>query len=112
MHRVDRTQVQHILHEYKKECYLLEHHDPEHEDVVKERERVVADILASNFHYHFHKPPNQERAEILGMIENYTREAVLPAVLDKVVERIVLLEKRQQAGTRCLERLIGLMEEE
>ncbi len=111
MHRVDRAQVQEILHEYKKECYLLEHRSTDQTDVEKTTERLVEGILSQNFHYHFHKPVNRERAETLGLIENYTREAVLPPVVGKLAERIVLLEKRYEAGVRALERLLLLIGE-
>lgn len=111
MHRVDKTQIHEILHDYKKACFLLEHESGLHEAVEREKKRLVDLILAQNFHYHFHKPPNPERAEVLSLIENYVREAVLPPVVGKLVERIVVLEKRQENGVRCLERLITLLAE-
>lgn len=112
MHRVDRSKVHEALHDYKRECYQLEHAPEVHDVVVRDAQRLVHDVLAQNFHYHFHKPVNPERAEVFGMIENYTREAVLPPVVGKLVERIVLLEKRHDAAIRCLERVLGLIQNE
>ena len=112
MHRVDRSQVNEILHSYKKECYLLQHDSQAHDGVEKEAGRLVDGVLSQNFHYHFHKPVNPERAETLGMIENYTREAVLPPVVGKLAERIVVLEKRHEAGVRALEALIHLFDDQ
>ncbi|MFH0946023.1 MAG: hypothetical protein V2A76_12560 [Planctomycetota bacterium] len=112
MHRVERSRVQEALHEYKKECYLIEHNSERHEDVVKEANRIVEGILDKKFHYRFHKPPNPERAEILTMIENYAREAILPPVVGSLAERIVVLEKRQVAAIECMEKLLVLFGED
>ena len=115
MHQVDRSKIQKILHEYKKTCFLYEHDadgHSEHVEVAKDTERIVQEILAQNFHFEFHKPVDPASAETIGMIENYAREAVLPPVLTKLVEKVVVLEKRQAAGIQCLEELIKLLEEE
>lgn len=115
MHRVDRSKIQEILHEYKKTCFLYEHDSDghsEHVEVAKETERMVQEILSQNFHFEFHKPVDPASAEVIGMIENYAREAVLPPVVTKLAEKLVVLEKRQAAGIRCLEQLISLLEEE
>lgn len=106
MHRVDGSRVQEALHEYKRECYLIEHNAEKHDEVVKEVVRFVDGVLDKKFHYHFHKPPNPERAEILTMIENYAREAILPPVIASLAERIVVLEKRQVAAVACMEKLL------
>lgn len=110
MQNLDRTQVTEILHDYKKECFQYQH-SAEHEVVARERDRLVEEVLAQNFHFHVHKPLDPPSAEILGMIENYTREAVLPPVVAKLAERVVLLEKRHDAAIKAMERLLDLMEE-
>ena len=111
MHRVDREKVREILHDYKKECYQYEHSEA-HESVERDTRRLVEDVLTQNFHFHLHKPVNPESAEILSMIENYTREAVLPPVVSKLTERIVLLEKRQEAVVNAMGKLAALMEDD
>ena len=53
MDRVDRSKLKDILHEYKKERYFYEHElegHPEHEVVARDTQRMVAEILAQNFH--------------------------------------------------------------
>lgn len=109
MQNLDRAQVSEILHDYKKECFQYQH-STEHDVVAREATRLVDEVLAQNFHFHVHKPLNPERAEILGMIENYTREAVLPPVVNKLAERVVLLEKRHEAAIKAMERLLQLIE--
>lgn len=111
MYQVSRDRVNQILHDYKKECYFIEHRSGVHEQVAHETQRVVKELLTLSHHYEFHQKPTPERAEILNMIENYVREAILPPILNRLVERILVLDRRHQAGVRCLERLIGLFEE-
>ena len=41
------------------------------------------DVLEQKYHYHFHKLPDADRAEIINMINNYTREAILPPIVEK-----------------------------
>lgn len=112
MHRVDRSQVREALHEYKKECYLLEHTSEKHKSVETETRRIVDEILAQNFHYHLRRPINSESAETLGLIESYIREAVLPPVVDSLVEKLVIMEKKHEAGIRCLEQIIKLTDQD
>lgn len=109
MHRIDKRQVNEIIHDYKKECFQLEHTSEQHEAVLKGRQRLVEEILAQNFHYKFHRSPTPELAETFNTIENYVREAVLPPVVSKLAERVVLLEKRQAAGLKALERILDLI---
>ena len=111
MYRVAREQVHQVLHDYKKECFLLEHRSGLHEQVEKETQRAVKDLLSVPHHFEFNQPPTPERAEMLNLIENYTREAILPPILHRLVERMLVLERRQAAAVRCFERLVGLFEE-
>lgn len=111
MHRVDRSQLREILHDYKRECFRLAHSE-EREQVESEAKRLVDEIVGLKFHYQFHKPVDPERAEILDLIDHYCREAVLPPVLKVLAERIVLIEKRQEAAIRALGRIGSLLEGE
>jgi hypothetical protein len=107
--QIDRKQVNEILHDYKKECFQLEHGSEHHDTVVRGRQKLVDEILAQNFHFHFHRSPTPQAAETFNIIENYVREAVLPPVVSKLAERVVLLEKRQAAGLKALERILDLI---
>jgi len=86
-----------LLHEYKLEVFHTEHDKMSAEEITGECLHVTEDILKDKFHYHFHKLPDANRAEIINMINNYTREAILPAVVEKIVHRQIVLEKRIQA---------------
>lgn len=111
MYRVSRDSVQQILHDYKKECYFLEHRSGVHEQIEHDTQKIVKEILAVPHHFEFHQKPTKEQAETINTIESYVREAVLPPILNRLVERTLVLERRHQAGVRCLERLISLFEE-
>ena len=82
-----------LLHQYKLDVFHLEHHQKDAEEVAKECMELCDDVLTQKYHYHFHKLPDANRAEIINMINNYTREAILPPVVEKLVERQVMLER-------------------
>jgi len=63
---------------------------------------ITEDVLQQHYRYHFHKLPDANRVEIINMISNYMREAVLPPVVKKMAERHVLLERRIAALERLL----------
>ena len=69
---------QELLHQYKLEVFHNEHGKPSLDEITSECMHVTEEILEEKFHYHFHKLPDANRAEIINMINNYTREAVLP----------------------------------
>lgn len=111
MYRVSRERVHQVLHDYKKECFFLEHRSGVHEQVESETARVVKELLAIPHRFEFHSKPTAEQAEMLNLIEDYVREAVLPPILNKLVERLLIAERRHHAGVRALERLTHLFEE-
>ena len=46
------------------------------------------------------------------MINNYVREAVLPPVVEKLVHRQIVLEKRFEAQAHLIERLLNELSRE
>ncbi len=92
-----------LLHEYKRDVFQLAHHRKDVESITRECMNICEDVLAQRYHFHFHKLPDANRAEIINMISNFTREAILPPVVEKIVERHVLLERRVDALQKLLE---------
>ena len=90
---------QQLLHDYKLQIFHNEHDKQSVDEVTEE-------ILEEKFHYHFHKLPDANRAEIINMINNYTREAILPPVVERIVQRQVVLEKRMEALVHLTERIL------
>ncbi len=97
---------QDLLHQYKLEVFHNEHDKPSLEDITSECMHVTEEILEEKFHYHFHKLPDANRAEIINMINNYTREAVLPPVVEKLVLRQLVLERRVEALVNLMEQML------
>jgi hypothetical protein len=98
-----------LLHQYKLEVFHNEHDKQSIQEITSECCHITEEILHEKFHYHFHKLPDANRAEIINMISNYTREAVLPPVVEKLVLRIVVLEKRIQALVHMNEQVLEVL---
>jgi len=92
-----------LLHDYKREVFQIAHHKKDVESISKECMHLTEDVLQQHFQYHFHKLPDANRAEIVNMISSYVREAILPPVVEKVMQRHVILERRVDALQKLLE---------
>ena len=103
---------QDLLHEYELEVFHNEHDKKSIDDITSECIHVTEEILEEKFHYHFHKLPDANRAEIINMINNYTREAILPPVVEKVIHRQVVLEKRIDALVHLMEAMLEVLSEQ
>ena len=92
-----------LLHGYKRDVFQIEHHQKDVSEVTQECMDICEDVLTQKYNYHFHKLPDADRAEIINMISNYTREALLPPVVERLVERQVILEHRVVALEKMIE---------
>ena len=106
-----RRKFKQLLHDYKRDVFQLEHHQKDVTEITTECMNVCEDILEQKYHYHFHKLPDADRAEIINMINNYTREAILPPVVEKLVERQVLLEHRYGVLVQLIEHMLEVLSE-
>jgi hypothetical protein len=95
-----------LLHQYKLEVFHAQHDKQSVEEIATECLHLTEDVLKQKYHYHFNKLPDADRAEIINMINNYTREAILPPVVEKLVHRQVLLEKRVNALLHLTEQIL------
>ncbi|MCK6446223.1 MAG: hypothetical protein L6Q99_07510 [Planctomycetes bacterium] len=107
-----QKKFQDLLHQYKLQVFHNEHDQKSVEDLTKECLHVTDEVLHQKFHYHFHKLADANRAEIINMINNYTREAILPQVVEKLVMRQIKLEKRMQLMMEFNQKLLELLSEE
>ncbi len=101
-----------LLHQYKVDVFHTAHDRQNVEEMTSECMSITEEILEDKFHYHFHKLPNADRAEIINMINNYVREAILPPVVEKLVRRQVLAEKRIDALVHLTEQMFELLSAE
>ena len=105
------TKFKNLLHSYKRDVFQLEHHQKDVDNITKECMDVCEDVLAQKYSYHFHKLPDADRAEIINMINNYTREAILPPVVERLVERQVLVEHKLEAMAGLIEQMLEALSE-
>ena len=95
-----------ILHQYKLEVFHAQHDKQSTQEITRECMQLTDEVLKQKYHYHFNKLPDANRAEIISMINNYTRDAILPPVVEKIVHRQVLLEKRVTALLHLTEQIL------
>jgi hypothetical protein len=105
------TKFKNLLHNYKRDVFQLDHHQKDVDSITKECMDVCEDVLAQKYSYHFHKLPDADRAEIINMINNYTREAILPPVVERLVERQVLVEHKMDAMAALIEKMLETLSE-
>lgn len=91
------------LKSFKKEVYKVEHDPGELTQLTKDALHITEDALDNAYTYHFHKLPDASRAEVINMVNNYTLEALLPPIVEKISKRQLLLERK-------LDLLVALME--
>jgi hypothetical protein len=101
-----------LLHQYKLEVFHAQHDRKSVEEISTECLHMTEDVLRQKYHYHFHRLPDADRAEIINMINDYTREAILPPVVEKLVHRQVLLEKKLAALQHLTEQILEALSAE
>lgn len=95
-----------LLLQYKKEVFHATHDKKSAEEISTECLKATEDVLKHKFHYHFHGLPDAGRVEVVNMINNYVREAILPPVVEKLVHRQILLEKKVDALLHLQEQIL------
>lgn len=107
-----QKRFQELLHKYKLEVFHAQHDKKSEEEIANECLQITEEVMQQKYHYHFHKLPDADRAEIINMINNYTREAILPPVVEKIVARQVMMEKRIDGLEHLTEQLLEILSSE
>ena len=107
-----QKKFQDLLHRYKLSVFHAEHDKQSVEEIARECMHVTEDVLQQKYHYHFHKLPDANRAEIINMINNYVREAILPPLVESLVRRQIRLEKRFDALQSMTRELLEILSDE
>ena len=107
-----QERLRQLLHAYKKQVFQAQHDKASVEEIASECLHVTEDVLQQNYHYHFHKLPDANRAEIINMINNYTREAILPPLVEALIRRQVVQDKKITALVGLVEQLFELLSNE
>lgn len=95
-----------LLHEYRVESFKASHSPEQVKERTKEALRICREALHQVYHFHVHNAPDPARAEMLNLIHDYAVEALLPPVLERVIERELMLEKRHELSMRLVERVL------
>ena len=95
-----------LLHQYKLEVFHTEHDKRSVQEITTECLHLTEDVLKQRVHFHFRQLPDQGRVEVVNLINDYVREAVLPPVVEKLVHRQVVLEKRLNALLHLTEKIL------
>jgi hypothetical protein len=95
-----------LLHEYRVESFKATHSPEQVKERTKEALRLCREALHQVYHFHVHNAPDPTRAETLNLIHDYAVEALLPPVLERVIERELVLEKKHELAMRLLERIL------
>lgn len=107
-----QKKFQEILHRYKLEVFHKEHDKSSADELTKHCLHVTEDVLQAKYRYHFHQLPDANRAEIINMINNYVREAILPPVVERLVDRQLKLEVRLEALLNMNRELLEALSED
>lgn len=101
-----RKKFQALLHAYKVEAFKISHNN----ECVEERTRDILafteQALNNAYHYHFHNEPDPQRVKTLTMVKNFTLEAILPPVVEKLVQRIAVLERQHEAMVGLVDNIL------
>lgn len=101
-----------ILHDYKKEVFHAQHDRSSLEEMTSEVLLATQDVMREKFTYHFHKLPDADRAEIINMINNYVREAILPPVVEKLLQGQLLQERRIDAIEHMMNQILEVLSQD
>ncbi|MBI3817763.1 MAG: hypothetical protein HY286_03645 [Planctomycetes bacterium] len=95
-----------LLHEYRVESFRATHSPEQLKERTREALRLCREALHQVYHFHVHNAPDPARAEMLNLIHDYAVEALLPPVIERVIERELMLEKKHDLTVKLLERIL------
>lgn len=101
-----------LLHHYKVEAFKISHCNESVAESTREILRFTDEALNNAYHYHFHKLDDPKRAETFNMIKNFTLEAIMPPVLEKLVRRVMVLEKQQTEMVKLLGDMLEVLSDD
>ncbi|MBL8692718.1 MAG: hypothetical protein JNJ88_01335 [Planctomycetes bacterium] len=95
-----------LLHEYRVESFKATHSPEQAKERTKEALRIAREALHQVYKFHFHNVPDAQKAEILNLVHDYAVEALLPPIIERVIERELMLEKKHELSMRLVEKLL------
>jgi hypothetical protein len=101
-----------LLHQYKVEAFKISHNKQVDEDLTAEVKVFIEKALNDEFRYHFHREPSAERLETFQMIKNFTTEALMPPIIDRIMRRVIALEKQHELMVDLVDGLLKALSDE
>ena len=101
-----------LLHRYKVEAFKVSHNSDQIPAIAEEVAQFTEETLKGAYHYQFHEDPDPERIATFNMIKNFTLEALLPPVMERVTRRIVVLEKQHAELVKLFDGVLEVLSDE
>ncbi|HKE01363.1 MAG TPA: hypothetical protein VKE69_10170 [Planctomycetota bacterium] len=95
-----------LLHEYRVESFKAAHSPEQAKERTREALRLCREALHQVYRFHFHGVPDAQRAEFLNLVHDYAVEALLPPIVERIIERELVLERKHELAMRLVERLL------
>ena len=106
-----RKKFHDLLHHYKVDAFKISHNNESVAERTQEILKFTEEALSNEYHYHFHEKPDAAQMETLTMVKNFTLEAILPPVLEKLVQRIIVLEQQHEAMVGLVDKILEALSE-
>ena len=107
-----RKKFRDLLHAYRVESFKITHNNDHLEATTQEILKFTDEALNNAYHFHFHEDPDAKRVETFNMIKNYTLESIMPPILEKVMRRVMVLEKQHESIVQLLDSLLAVLSED
>lgn len=110
-----KKQFKDALHRYKVEAFKVSHHGPEAEALDKEVQTHAKEILDNSYHFdfhQFHQDASPATIASFDRIRHFTTEALLPPVVEKLVRRVLVLERQHSQLVSLLDELLEIISED
>ncbi len=101
-----RQKFRDLLHAYRVESFKITHNNEHIEETTGEILKFTDEALNNAYHFHFHEDPDAKRVETFNMIKNYTLESIMPPILEKVMRRVMVLEKQHESIVELIDHLL------
>ena len=107
-----RKKFHDLLHQYKVDAFKITHNQDSIDSATAEILDFTDQALNNAYHYHFHQEPSPERLETFTMIKNFTLESLMPPVVDKIMRRVICLEKQHEMMVELVDGLLEALSED
>jgi len=107
-----RKKFHDLLHAYKVEAFKVSHTNECVNERTQEILQFTEEALNNAYHFHFDKNPDPARLEALTEIKNFTLEAIMPPILEKIVQRLVVHERQHDAMVKLVDGILEVLSDD